>query len=81
MRLIIASQRPKSTLPLHKRVIIHDKPSASMIEYMDSFTCMEIDEFAVIARTGSYMSYKMARALATVIIKRQEELSRVPSKS
>ena len=79
MRLIIASQRQKSTLPLHKRVIIHDKPSASLKEYMDSFTSMDINEFAVIARTGSYMPYKMAKALATVIIQRKDELSCVPT--
>jgi len=79
MRLIIASQRPKSNLPLHKRVIIHDKPSASLKEYMGSFTSMDIDKFAVIARTGSNMSFKMAKALATVIIQRQDELSRVPT--
>ena len=78
MRLIIASQRPKSNVPLHKRVIIHDnKPSTSLKEYVDSFTCMEIDQFATIARTGNCMSSKMARALATVIINRSEELSRV----
>lgn len=77
MRVIIASQRPMNTP--QQCVIIHDKPSASYAKYIDSFTTMDIHEFAVIARTGNNMSFKMAKALSIAIINRKDELCRVPT--